>query len=48
MTQPSDPYHAHIYYDAETWPVARQLHQTLSDTLSSGTMSDLVLIGVEY
>jgi aromatic ring-cleaving dioxygenase len=48
MTKPSDPYHAHVYYDEDTWAIARHLHQTLSDTLSSGTMAGLVLIGEMY
>jgi aromatic ring-cleaving dioxygenase len=45
---PSDPYHAHIYYDRETWAVAERLHQALSDLQLSGAIPDLVLIGRMY
>ena len=46
--KPTDPYHAHIYYDRDNWAIAQRLHQELSDMQLSGTFSDLVLIGKMY
>ena len=48
ISGPSDPYHAHVYYDDETWNVAQRLHQELSDMLVSGTLPNLVLVGKMY
>ena len=48
MTTPTDPWHAHIYYDEESWDVAHQLHQQLSDMLVGGTLANLVLVGKMY
>ncbi|HEU4779870.1 MAG TPA: DOPA 4,5-dioxygenase family protein [Steroidobacteraceae bacterium] len=48
MRDPKAPYHAHIYYDRDTWDSARQLHQELSDMLVSGTLANLVLVGKMY
>lgn len=48
MTNPADPYHAHVYYDDSTWEVAERLHQELSDMLVSGTLANLVLVGKMY
>jgi len=45
---PSDPYHAHVYYDDDSWDVAQRLHQELSDMLVSGTLPNLVLVGKMY
>lgn len=45
---PTDPYHAHVYYTQDTWDVAQRLHQELSEVLISGSMADLVLIGKMY
>lgn len=46
--KPTDPYHAHIYYDRGTWAEAERLHQELSDLQLGGTFPDLVLIGRMY
>ena len=48
IPNPTDPYHAHVYYDRDTWDVARQLHQELTDMLVSGTLANLVLVGKMY
>jgi aromatic ring-cleaving dioxygenase len=48
ISGPSDPYHAHVYYDDETWDVAQRLHQELTDMLVSGTLPNLVLVGKMY
>ena len=40
-----DPYHAHIYYDRESWDSAHRLHQELSDTLMGGMLPDLLFVG---
>ena len=48
MTNPKDPWHAHVYYDEASWSVAELLHQQLSDMLTSGTFPDLVMIGQMY
>jgi aromatic ring-cleaving dioxygenase len=48
MTNPMNPWHAHVYYDRESWDAAQRLHQQLSDLLASGEFADLVLIGQMY
>ena len=48
MTTPNDPWHAHVYYDQESWDAAELLHQELSDMLAGGTFADLVLVGQMY
>ena len=48
VTDPSAPYHAHVYYDEGTWDVAQRLHQELSDMLVGGTLANLVLVGKMY
>jgi DOPA 4,5-dioxygenase len=45
MSNPTDPYHAHIYYDGDTWIAAQRLHQKLNDLRASGAIPDLVLVG---
>ena len=44
----ADPYHAHIYYDHESWDTAHRLHQKLSDILMSGMLADLLVVGRMY
>jgi aromatic ring-cleaving dioxygenase len=46
--EPNDPYHAHVYYDRDSWDVARRLHQGLCDMQLSGTLPGLVLVGKMY
>ena len=48
MNNPNDPWHAHIYYDRETWSIAEHLHQRLNDMLMGGTCPGLVLVGHMY
>jgi aromatic ring-cleaving dioxygenase len=48
IADPAHPYHAHIYYDAQSWETARRLHQELSDMLVGGTLANLVLVGKMY
>jgi DOPA 4,5-dioxygenase len=45
MTKPTDPYHAHVYFDADTLPTAQRLHQDLEERLGSGSLPGLVLVG---
>lgn len=45
MAKPTDPYHAHVYYDGDTRAVAQRLHQELNDMLASGALPNLVLVG---
>ena len=46
--KPTDPYHAHVYYDESTWDTARRLHQELSDMVVAGSLPNLVLVGKMY
>jgi len=48
VTKPTDPYHAHVYYDQYTWSLAERLHQELNDILLRGAMKDLVMVGKMY
>jgi len=48
IPKPTDPWHAHVYYDEDTWEAARRLHQELSDMLVGGTLANLVLVGKMY
>jgi aromatic ring-cleaving dioxygenase len=48
MTDPNNPWHAHIYYDHGTWNAAETLHQQLTDMLMRGTCEGLVLVGQMY
>ena len=48
MTKPTDPYHAHVYFDAGSLPVAQRLHQELVATLANGSLPGLVLVGKMY
>jgi DOPA 4,5-dioxygenase len=48
MTNPTDPFHAHVYYDQFSWPLAERLHQELNDLLLRGALKDLVLVGKMY
>jgi DOPA 4,5-dioxygenase len=45
---PRDPWHAHIYYDQQSWQLAERLHQRLSNMLVDGSFEDLVLVGQMY
>lgn len=45
MTNPTDPYHAHVYFDADTLSVAQQLHKDLNDRLANSSLIDLIMIG---
>ncbi|MEO8017147.1 MAG: DOPA 4,5-dioxygenase family protein [Pseudomonadota bacterium] len=45
---PTHPYHAHVYYDRDSWDVAERLHQQLSDMQLSGALPNLVLVGKMY
>ena len=44
----TEPWHAHVYYDRDTWSVAEQLHLKLIDLKSSGAIPNLVLVGKMY
>jgi DOPA 4,5-dioxygenase len=48
MTNPNDPWHAHIYYDQHTWSAAETLHRQLGEMLKQGTCDGLVLVGRMY
>ena len=45
MDDKSAPYHAHIYYVAETRGVAESLHRGLSAKKASGEISQLLFVG---
>jgi aromatic ring-cleaving dioxygenase len=48
MTNARNPWHAHIYYDDQSWDDARRLHQQFTELLATGTFADLVLVGQMY
>jgi aromatic ring-cleaving dioxygenase len=48
MSNPKNPWHAHIYYDRESWDAAERLHQEFCDLIASGKFADLVLVGQMY
>ena len=48
MTHAKNPWHAHVYYDEQSWDAAQLLHQQLSDLLAGGTFPGLVLVGQMY
>jgi DOPA 4,5-dioxygenase len=48
ISNPAHPYHAHVYYDEDSWETARRLHQELSDMLVGDTLANLVLVGKMY
>jgi DOPA 4,5-dioxygenase len=48
MGNDTNPWHAHVYYDQESWDVAERLHQQLSDRLMQGSFAGLVLVGHMY
>jgi aromatic ring-cleaving dioxygenase len=43
-----DPWHAHVYYDRQSWQTAERLHQQLSGMVVDGSFPDLVLVGQMY
>ena len=45
MANPTHPYHAHVYFDADSLSVAQRLHQDLNDMLAKGSLADLILVG---
>ena len=48
MKNARNPWHAHIYYDEQSWDDAQRLHQEFTELLASGTFADLVLVGQMY
>jgi DOPA 4,5-dioxygenase len=44
----TENWHAHVYYDRDTWSVAEQLHQKLNELKTSGAIPNLVLVGKMY
>jgi DOPA 4,5-dioxygenase len=48
MTNPTDPYHAHVYFDADSYSVAQGLHQDLAAMLENGSLPGLILVGKMY
>jgi DOPA 4,5-dioxygenase len=48
MRNPMAPWHAHVYYDRDSWGIAELLHQQLSDMLMRGSCPGLVLVGQMY
>ena len=48
MTKPTDPYHAHVYFDGSSLPQAQRLHQQLNDMQAGGALPDLILVGRMY
>jgi len=45
MTNPTDQYHAHVYFDEGTLAAARRLHEEFSHMLATGSLPNLVLVG---
>ena len=45
MAAPTDPYHAHVYFDADSLSVAQRLHHDLNDMLATGSLAGLILVG---
>jgi len=48
MTSARNPWHAHVYYDQDSWDAARLLHQQFSELLANGSFADLVMVGQMY
>lgn len=48
MKNPMAPWHAHVYYDHDTWNAALALHRQLSESLARGDYPGLVLVGQMY
>lgn len=45
MTKPTDQYHAHIYFDEDSFGAARRLHEEFNHMLVNGSLPNLVLVG---
>lgn len=45
MSDPSAPWHAHVYFDAGSKTAAEHLHQALNEMLATGALAGLVLVG---
>ena len=45
MTDPNDPFHAHIYYDAADRSAAAQLHSDLRAGKATGDLVDVIFVG---
>ena len=45
MSTPTDPWHAHVYYDENDRSIAERLHQELARMLASDALPNLVHIG---
>lgn len=43
-----NPWHAHIYYDAQSWNTAQKLHEQLGEQLARREFAGLVLVGHMY
>jgi DOPA 4,5-dioxygenase len=48
MTNSQNPWHAHVYYDMESWDTAQLVHQQISEMVVTGTCAGLVLVGQMY
>ena len=48
MANDMNPWHAHVYYDEETWNVALALHRQLEESLAGASYPGLVLVGHMY
>lgn len=45
MTQATDQFHAHIYFDEGYFAAARGLHEQFNHMLANGSLPNLVLVG---
>lgn len=48
MTNDRNPWHAHVYYDRESWSIAEELHRRLDEMLRQDRFPGLVLVGHMY
>ena len=45
MSQTHAPYHAHIYYDADSRPLAETAQHVLRERMASGELAQLLFVG---
>jgi aromatic ring-cleaving dioxygenase len=48
MMNAQNPWHAHVYYDQESWDTAQLLHQQFCEMMATGSLAGLVMVGQMY